>query len=118
METGDKKIRMILTIPQVQALQSLLQDMLDSGEESLELAECNTLFKLKLFKDELGLVKATSIVAPKRPTLTDKLGFGDDGIPVRRIKTQEELDAELNNFDEAAFFTKMEQIQTQQSTKD
>lgn len=113
---GDKRIRLILTVPQIAAVQTLLQEMVDGGQAEPEHTEVNNAFKVLLLKEELGLAKPISVVAAPRPTLEQKLGFpqetttaGMQESPVAapRKRTQEEMDAQIAAFDENELFAKI-----------
>lgn len=93
---GDKRIRIILTVPQMQAILSAVEAMISDGDTTVEFVEVSAAFKVKLLEEELGLVKPLSVVAAPKPALIDKLGMREAKPTVQTIpvpQTPEEIQA-------------------------
>jgi len=70
-------------------------------------------FKSQAILLQEGLMEPDYTTKP-RMNIVDKMDFDGNPIPARRVKTQEEIDAEIASFDQEAFFAKI-QAQEQQS---
>lgn len=93
---GDKRIRIIFTVPQMQAILSAVEAMIEDGDSCPEFVEVRAALKVKLLEDELGVIKPFSVVAAPRATLLDKLDMPDvKATPAkkREPQTPEEIQA-------------------------
>lgn len=108
------KYRTSLSIEEVSELVTTIDVAYPQGLSSNQLVLYGIYRKLKsqLVLSSEGLIQPDYITKP-RADLETRLGFVNidtdpaQQAPVRRIKTQEEIDAELAAFDEEAFFNKV-----------
>lgn len=99
---GDKKVRPVLTLPQIYSVHQLLEESINSDPDApVEWSEVAANFKFLLLKEEFGMLKGIGTVGVPRPapkTMSEQLGFAGTagaGSQVRREKTQEEIEEEM-----------------------
>lgn len=110
---GDKRIRTVLLLSQIQSAVQVLQECIEGGDVPQDVIDFTSQLRVLCFKEEVGLLKPLSIVPAAKPTLVEKLGFAEQ----ETAPASDQVSKTLQGFDEESFFDKIKAIEKENAEK-